>query len=290
VSVVMRGKPDSPVTLQRCLRVLLSMTLIVGAPFAFIAGCQSRILYYPRSYAAGVTDEWQEKTQGRPLDFTTSQGRQRAFLQGNLKSPRNLWIVCGGNGTVALDWSDWIAAHAPAEDAWLLVDFPGYGDSEGKPNPGRIRESLRTVVPMAAGSVGLSADASRLRFFGHSLGAAACLMAATEFGIREGVLLSPFTSTMEMSRMLIGVPLGFLVTHRFDNEARLDEIISQGPAKIVILHGTEDEVIPVEMSRKLARGRETSVRLLEIQGGHHNDIARSHPEHLIRALQFIGLP
>jgi uncharacterized protein len=268
------------------------MTLIVGAPFAFIAGCQSRILYYPRSYAAGVTDEWQEKTQGRPLDFTTSQGRQRAFLQGNLKSPRNLWIVCGGNGTVALDWSDWIAAHAPAEDAWLLVDFPGYGHCEGKPNPGRIRESLRAVVPMAAGSVGLSTapDASRLRFFGHSLGAAACLMAATEFGIREGVLLSPFTSTMEMSRMLLGVPLGFLVTHRFDNEARLDEIIAKGPAKIVILHGTDDEVIPVEMSRKLARGRETAVRLLEIHGAHHNDIAQRHPEQLVRALLFIGLP
>ena len=268
------------------------MALIVGAPFALIAGCQSRILYYPRSYAAGVTDEWREKTAGRPIDFTTSQGKQRAFLQGNLKSPRNLWIVCGGNGTVALDWSEWIASHAPTEDAWLLVDFPGYGDCEGKPNPKHIRESLRMVVPLAAESVGLSAtpDSSRLRFFGHSLGAASCLIAATEFDIRQGVLLSPFTSTMEMSRMLIGVPLGFLVTHRFDNEARLDEIIAQGPAKIVILHGTDDEVIPVDMSRKLVQGRENTVSLVEIQGARHNDIAQTSPEQLVRALRSIGAP
>jgi pimeloyl-ACP methyl ester carboxylesterase len=289
----MRSERDGPKTLRRWLRVWVLLLLITGVPFAFIAGCQSRLLYFPRPYAAGVTDEWQQKTQGRSVDFTTSQGKQRAFLQGNLKSPRNLWIVCGGNGTVALDWSEWLASHAPADDAWLLVDFPGYGDCEGKPSPGHIRESLRSVVPLAAESVGLSAkqDASRLRFFGHSLGAAASLIAATEFDIRQGVLLSPFTSTMEMSKVVTGLPLGLLVTHRFDNGARLDEIIARGPATIVILHGTEDEVIPVDMSRKLARGREKSVRLKEIQGAYHNDIvAKNHSGHLIRALEFIGLP
>lgn len=250
------------------------------------------MIYFPRPYAAGVTDKWQRKTAGRSVDFTTSQGRQRAFLQGNLKSPRNLWIVCGGNGTVALDWSDWIASHAPAEDAWLLVDFPGYGDCEGKPSPGHIRESLNTLVPMAAESVGLTAkpDASRLRFFGHSLGAAASLIAATELDIHQGVLLSPFTSTMEMSQVVTGLPLGLLVTHRFDNEARLDEILARGPARIVILHGADDEVIPVDMSRKLAKSREKQVRLIEVQGARHNDIAHDNPEQLAGALHDIGKP
>jgi pimeloyl-ACP methyl ester carboxylesterase len=288
----MSNKTDGPKTLRRWLRVLVLLALIAGAPFAFIAGCQSKLLYFPRPYAAGATNEWREKTAGRPVDFTTSQGRQRAFLQGNLKSPRNLWIVCGGNGTVALDWSDWLASNAPAEDAWLLVDFPGYGDCEGKPSPGRIRESLKVVVPKAAESVGLTAtpDASRLRFFGHSLGAAASLIAAAEFDIRQGVLLSPFTSTMEMSEVVTGLPVGFLVTHRFDNAARLDEIIARGPVRIVILHGTDDEVIPVDMARRLAHGREKSVNLREIQGARHNDIAQAHPELLVRALHFIGLP
>lgn len=289
----MRHHPESPKTLRRWLRVLVSLGLVAGVPFAFIAGCQSKLLYFPRPYAAGVTDEWRRKTAGRPVDFTTSQGRQRAFLQGDLKSPRNLWIVCGGNGTVALDWSEWLTLNAPAEDAWLLVDFPGYGDCEGKPSPGHILESLKVVVPMAAKSVGLSSkpDATRLRFFGHSLGAAASLIAATEFEIRQGVLLSPFTSTMEMSQVVTGLPVGFLVTHRFDNEARLDEIIARGPARIVILHGTDDEVIPVDMSRKLARGREKAVSLIEIQGAYHNDIvAQNNSGQLVRALEFIGLP
>lgn len=264
----------------------------VSVPFFFIAACQSKLIYFPRPYPPATVQEWRNRTQGKPIDFTTSQGKQRAFLQGNLTSPRNLWIVCGGNGTVALDWSSWLATHAPTEDAWLLVDFPGYGACEGSPSPKHIRESFRAVIPAAAESVGLtsSPDPSRLRVFGHSLGAAACLIAASEFHIRNGVLVSPFTSTMDMSRVVTGVPLGFLVTHRFDNTARLDELIALGPTRITILHGTHDEVIPVSMSRTLAQGRESSINLVEIQGARHNDIADSHPAPLMRALGDIGQP
>jgi hypothetical protein len=135
----------------RWLRLLL---IAVAIPLGMMVACQSQLIYFPRPYGTGTTAKWQERTAGKPIDFTTSQGRQRAFLQGNLKSPRNLWIVCGGNGTIALDWSDWLADNAPREDAWLLVDFPGYGDCEGAPSPGRIRESLKAGVPLALHEIG----------------------------------------------------------------------------------------------------------------------------------------
>jgi pimeloyl-ACP methyl ester carboxylesterase len=273
--------------LRHFLGVLRLLLVIAAIPLLLLAGCQSQFLYFPRPYSAGITAAWQKQTGGKPIDFTTSQGRQRAFLQGNLKSPRHLWIVCGGNGTVALDWSEWIGKNAPQEDAWLLVDFPGYGDCEGSPSPERIRESLKTVVPLAAREIGWSdpPDPARLRFFGHSLGSAACLLAATEFGIQRGVLLSPFTSTMEMTRVLTGLPLGFLVWHRFDNPARLAELAARGPGKVLILHGTDDEVIPLWMSLKLAEENPSTVTLKEIPGGRHNTIPESHAVQLIAALE-----
>jgi len=235
-------------------------------------------------------ENWERNTGGRPVDFHTSQGGQRAFLQGNLESPRNLWIVCGGNATLALEWSSWLRTHAPPEDAWLLVDFPGYGECQGKPNPETIRETFQKVVPLASEAVGLTAtpDPARLRVFGHSLGAAACLIAAGEFDIRDGVLLSPFTSTMEMSRLVVGVPIGFLVTHRFDNAARLDEILAGGPANFIILHGTHDGIIPSRMGRELAERGGEHVRFVEIEGGGHNDISARHPKPLAAALAEAG--
>lgn len=268
------------------VRVFVFLLVATLVPLGFLAGCQSKLIYFPRPYPAGEVGDWARRTGGKAIDYRTSQGAQRAFLQGNLKSPVNLWIVCGGNGTVALDWSDWISAHAPKDDAWLLVDFPGYGDCQGAPTPGRIRESLAKCVPLAMAETGV--NAGRLRFFGHSLGSAACLLAATEFRIQRGVLISPFTSTMDMSRAMTGLPLGFLVSHRFDNGARLAELTARGPGKVIILHGSDDEVIPVAMSRSLAAGQPKTVRLGEIRGGRHNTIQQTHAAEVAAALREIG--
>ena len=267
------------------------VSLIVAAiPLILLVSCQSKLIYFPRSYSPGTTQKWQRDTSGRVIDYRTSQGRQRAFLQGNLRAPRNLWIFCGGNGTVALDWSEWLQTHAPQEDAWLLVDFPGYGDCQGNPTPRRIRENFLAAMPLALREIGWAGqpDPTRLRFFGDSLGGAACMIAATEFHIQRGVLLAPFTSTMAMSQHLTGLPLGPLVWHRFDNAARLAELAARGPGKVIILHGTDDEAIPVAMSRTLARQREDVVQLTEIPAGRHNTVQETNTQSVADALLQIG--
>jgi hypothetical protein len=281
---------DSPTRLHWALRLIRLLGILLLIPVLLLAGCQASLIYFPRHYRPKITNDWQRDTSGKFIDFTTSQGKQRAFLQGNLQSPRNLWILCGGNGTVALDWSDWVTEHATNEDAWLLVDFPGYGDCEGKPNPDRIRENLKTAVPLAWKASGHSGDPDpkRLRFFGHSLGAAACLIAATEFEIQRGILLAPFTSTMDMSRQVTGLPLGFLVWHRFDNSARLAELSARGPGEVIIFHCTDDSAIPVAMSRQLAAERKDCVRFVELPTGGHNALQETDPRVVSEVLREIG--
>lgn len=228
----------------------------------------------------------EKKSGTQVIDYQTSDGKQQAFLLSRSPKPERLWVVCGGNGTVALDWSDWLREHGPKQDAWLLVDMPGYGACEGKPSPWTIRRSLKTLIPTVTRSLGWSAaDAhERLRFFGHSLGGGVCLMAAQEFDIRKGVLLAPFTSTMDMSREVLGVPLGFLLWHRFDNEARLKEIEAKGGGRVYILHGHDDEVIPVRMSRQMAAELPMTVHFTEVPDAHHNTIQEIAIPEIVRAL------
>ena len=278
--------------LRRCLRLLAMGSLGLAIALTLLTGCQSHLIYFPRPYPADLVTKWPSVAQGKIIDFTTAQGHQRAFLQGQLDHPRNLWLVCGGNGSLALDWSARLSVHAPREDAWLLVDFPGYGDCHGSPNPAAIRDTFNHLVPLAMQEFGWSpaADSSHLRIFGHSLGAAACLIAAADHHIQRGVLLAPFTSTMDMSREVTGLPLGFLVWHRFDNSARLTDLANHGPAHILILHGTRDEVIPVGMSRLLAQRFPTLVELREIKDAHHNTVQDTHSSDLAHALRDAGHP
>lgn len=277
--------------MKRLFPAILRMAKLLGlfllAALGILAGCQDKLIYFPRTYGSDQVGRWQREPGTKVIDYQTSEGRQRAFLLSHSAKPERLWIVCGGNGTVALEWSDWLREHGPSQDAWLLVDMPGYGSCEGSPSPQTIRHSLQAVVPAALETLHLSAaDAhERLRFFGHSLGAAVCLMAAKEYDIRKGVLLAPFTSTMDMTRALFGVPAGFLLRHRFDNEARLREISARGTGQVFIFHGARDEVIPVRMSRQLAGEFPALVHLTEIPGGRHNTLQEIAVPEIVEALE-----
>jgi pimeloyl-ACP methyl ester carboxylesterase len=78
------------------------------------------------------------------------------------------------------------------------------------------------------------------------------------------------------------------VWHRFDNEARLDDLAKQGPGEIIIVHGVKDEVIPVEMGRTLAKRHPAMVRLIEIPDAYHNNIQQDHADLLARALDEVA--
>jgi hypothetical protein len=259
--------------LRSLFRILLGVVL---GSLALLTGCQSKFIYFPRAYGEGEVGKWSTKTNGERVAYETSQGTQVAYLQRRVRQqgpPERLWIVAGGNGTVALDLAEFCWEHGDPRDAFLLVDFPGYGECLGNPTPGRIQESMAAVVPAAAQALGLEMDVlkPKLRVFGHSLGAAAVLLAAREFEIHQGVLLAPFTSTMEMSRQVAHVPLGFLVYHRFDNVARLREL-AVGGGKFIVFHGADDEVIPTQMSRDLKQAVPDLIEYHEVPDGMHNDL------------------
>lgn len=260
------------------MRLFRRISTIILAPItavlALLTGCQSKLIYFPRPYGPDHVAKWDAEPGTTVIDYTTAEGKQQAYLLSPGPQPERLWLVCGGNGTLALEWSDWLREHGTRQDAWLLIDIPGYGACSGSPRPATIRQNLKAVVPTALESLhwSLPADHAKLRFFGHSLGSAVCLMAASEYDLHRGVLLAPFTSTMDMTKAMFGVDLGFLVWHRFDNRARLKELSKHVDAKVLILHGSDDEAIPVAMSQALAKEFPKTVRYTEIPGGRHNTL------------------
>lgn len=268
--------PDIPLRPRFPLwkRAMRCVLLGVGGFLALLTGCQSRFLYYPAPYDGGEPEIF-VKRGGVRLDYTTGQGRQSAWLM----LPRDggavdrFWLVCGGNAAVALQYEDFCRDLPFKGDAFLLFDYPGYGACEGSAHPDRIRESLRKVVPLAAERLKLDAAelAARGGVFGQSLGAAAALIAVEEFQFRRAVLCSPFTSTMEMTRVMFHVPLGFLVWHRFDNRPGLS-VLKNNHGRVWIFVGDSDTIIPLDMSRTLAREFSGIATLREVPGADHNDL------------------
>lgn len=257
-------------------RLLRLVAIAALTPVIFLLGCQSRLIYHPAAYGPEPQAMLRE-ARGVRLAFESSQGRQTAFYIPPRDAPAGLpqaiWVCFGGNAALALDWLH-LTDVWDDRFAYLLVDYPGYGQCEGNASPHSIRETGKAAVTALAAHLGATtADLQpRIAVLGHSLGCAAALMLAEDLDVCRGVLVSPFTTMTEMGRIVLGWPLCHLNLHRFDNRRPLARLARAEGARIVIFHGAQDEIIPVAMGRELAAACPGVAQFHEIAGAHHNDI------------------
>src|SRR5438132_14405675 len=104
-------------------RVMRKTAIVVSVLVALHLGAlyflQPRLIYFPRHYRA----EFARPKNLVELNYDTSQGRQRSFYIPPAKSswpaPDRLWVLFGGNGSLALDWKNLIRHIDSVRDGWL---------------------------------------------------------------------------------------------------------------------------------------------------------------------------
>jgi hypothetical protein len=155
----------------------------------------------------------------------------------------------------------------------LLLDYRGYGRSEGSPSERGIYLDGEAALAALQGRPGV--DPERIVLWGRSIGAAVAVHLAATRPVRALVLESPFTSVRDLLReggywILLG--LARFGTYRFDSAARMPRVT----VPVLVIHGTRDEIVPFALGRRLhdlAPGRK---ELLAIEGGGHNDLLALH--------------
>jgi pimeloyl-ACP methyl ester carboxylesterase len=255
---------------------LFAALLLVGL-VSLVVLFQDRFIYFPLRYSPAELEE--AKTIGvQELRFRTSQGNQAAFFWRNEDSettPQNVWLVFGGNGDVALGWIGLVRDFPGPGTGFLLIDYPGYGICEGRPNPQSILENSERALQALLEQKRWKLGANALCVLGHSLGGAAALQFAAKHVVRKILVISTFTTMDDMVRAQICISLGRLLRHRFDNMTSLRAILSQNQVpEINIFHGEADEVIPMKMGRTLAQLDPSRIKFVEIPGARHNDVVQ----------------
>lgn len=254
---------------------LLSLALLIF---------QHRLIYLPRKYSKELI----AATPAKPLHYRTEQGDQVAWLiHEDSTDAKIVWLVTCGNGTCALDLVNYFdSMKAMSHDVFVLVDYPSYGISEGRPSPASIRESLNALVPALTQRLRQSASelTPKLRVWGHSLGSAAALMAMDDLGIQRGVLIAPFRTMRDMAQLTVGWPLCYLLHHRFNNVLSLQRLHARRGCHLEVLHGSLDEVIPPSQGRELAEAFPDLIHFEFVEGAYHNLILDSHSANIIAAM------
>ncbi len=179
-------------------------------------------------------------------------------------------IYFHGNGEV-IDWRVGVAKeYARVGVSTLLVEYRGYGRSEGTPSQAAVAEDAIAFRAWLCEQP--EVDCERLVYHGRSLGGGAAVELARTHEPRALIVESTFTSISNMAWKR-GVP-GFLVRSPFRNDVTMPKLGSE----ILILHGAQDNLIPVTHGRRLHAIAPGS-RLVEIAGS-HNDFPRDYDAYI----------
>lgn len=188
------------------------------------------------------------------------------FLErtGGSDDPAPLIIFFHGNAELVTDWIDQFGLPRSLGFSILLVEFPGYGGSEGTPSEKSINRAALAAFDWA--SVDPRVDRSRIVSYGRSLGGGAATRLAVERQVAALVLESSFTSVRPFAASFF-IP-GFLVRDPFDSLSLLNAYT--GP--LLVMHGLDDSIIPIAHGRALA-AQVAGAEFEEMQCG-HNDCPR----------------
>jgi fermentation-respiration switch protein FrsA (DUF1100 family) len=148
----------------------------------------------------------------------------------------------------------------------LLFDWRGYGNSSGSPGEQGTYRDARAARDCMLRQPGV--DPARVLYLGESLGGAVAVELALAHPPAALVLLSAFTSVRDMARLHYGLIPRALVPDAYPSLRRIAGL----RAPLLVLHGDDDMIVPVEHGRALFGAAPEPRRLCIVPGAGHNDI------------------
>ncbi|MFU8815876.1 MAG: alpha/beta hydrolase [Pseudomonadales bacterium] len=230
--------------------LVVGYALLVGAMYLL----QNRLIFFPQPL-------WQAP-QG-PHVQPAAVERPGATLRGWIVNPESsgpLVIYFGGN---AEELSTAVPTFARLNATTALINYRGFGASDGSPSLGQLTKDANAVVTTMHARWG--ADRPVI-LFGRSIGSGLAAQATRAAPVDGIILMSPFRTLGRVGqRHMPFLPVRWLLRDNIDITATIDAL----PDRILVLYGARDSIIPPEETLALTERLPPSARVVEYDGGHN---------------------
>ncbi len=234
---------------------------------------EESMIFYPTRYPDGFWDtEALSRSAGVAVEDHFFRTDDHLRLHGWWCSPEKR----GGTADLVLLWfhgnagnlshrADLMLKLAGLPVQVFLVDYRGYGRSEGRPDEGGLYSDGAAAWRYLVEDRGVPAE--RIVVFGKSLGGAVAVDLAA--AVRPGglILESTFTSVPDMASHHFPVVPKILIRTRMDSLAKIRGI----HVKKLHIHSRADEVVPFALGRRLFDAAPEPKRFHEVVDAGHNE-------------------
>jgi len=263
------------------LALVIAFVMVIPATReSMLTAFQRRFLYFPiREFVAGPPDYGfaHEEVSLRTDDDVTlhawwlpAPGAKLTaiFLHGNAGNVSH-WVEAAGvfHG---LGWNT------------LLLDYRGYGRSQGEPSEEGTYLDARAAWRHLVEERGI--DPSRIVVIGRSLGGGVATWLAEQHVIAGLVLEATFTSIADVVAGSMPLPgIRSFVRLGYPSLGRMPQL----RMPLLVVHGRHDELVPFHHGRALFDAAAGPKRFVELRGGHNDAFAVSLDDYTL-ALKVFG--
>lgn len=258
-------------------RALQAWILPLGAASLLVSGCSFDSTFFPvderPAHALGARDEH------IPLRSSDGKHIQHLLLRPVGEARATIFVLHGSGSTVA----NWVTLLEPLRDAGyllFLMEYRGFGESEGVASHERVAEDARRAFTHLRG---LEAVRDKtLLLLGQSYGGQLAVSLAAGFPDQvDGLVLEGTFSSFEEVAVYAtpwwARPMTRLV---FVNPYRCLELIAEPSVPKLIIHSRDDAVVPYAMAEQLFAAAGGRKELWTIRGA-HTDALLDYPEEFI---------
>ncbi len=221
------------------------------------------IVFFPDPYLVGTPRDY--GLEYEEIYFTAEDGvRLHGWWVPRASAPVLLWFH-GNAGNISHRLENIKLLHDLAEIQVFIFDYREYGKSEGRiSREGTFQDAAaayRYVIESR------QVPAGEVVLFGRSLGTALATDLAVRLPCRSLIIESAFTNSSDMAKLYAPFMFDWRPSIPYDNLGKIGKL----KVPLLIIHGSDDEIIPVEMGRRLYAAAREPKEFYLIPGAHHND-------------------
>jgi uncharacterized protein len=263
------------------LSIRIILLLAVGL-LAFVMLFEDRFIYFPSKYPEGawdverlragrggvapkIEDVWMTAADGVRLHGWYCTPQQTNDREASLTASKATLLWFHGNAGNITHRYPVIEKLLERGIAIFIIDYRGYGRSEGSPSEEGLYRDARAAWDYLVTE--RKVPSGNIIVFGDSLGGAVAIDLATKVEPAGLVVQSSFTSIKDMAAQVMPFLPTFILRTKMDS---INKIARVRCPKLFI-HSPADEMVPYHLGRQLYDAASEPKQFYEVRGASHNE-------------------